>query len=62
LDVAAIPAQSRGLGLAGMQERASLAGGQVMIDSAPGQGAMIRVIVPLPTAVQPDNTSGELSP
>ncbi|MCL4301456.1 MAG: HAMP domain-containing protein [Anaerolineae bacterium] len=38
----------RGLGLAGMQERASLAGGQVTIDSGPGQGTAVRVVVPVP--------------
>ena len=61
LDVAAIPAQRRGLGLAGMQERASLAGGRVMIDSIPGQGATIQVIVPLPTTVQPGHAIAEQS-
>jgi signal transduction histidine kinase len=39
---------SRGLGLAGMQERASLAGGQVTIASVPGQGTTVRVQMPLP--------------
>jgi signal transduction histidine kinase len=36
----------RGLGLAGMRERASLAGGQVAVESAPGRGTTIRVIIP----------------
>lgn len=36
-----------GWGLLGMKERASLIGGQVDIDSSPGHGARIRVIVPL---------------
>jgi signal transduction histidine kinase len=40
---------SRGWGLAGMQERASLAGGQVHVISVPGQGTTIRVEVPAPT-------------
>lgn len=39
--------QGRGLGLAGMQERASLAGGQVTINSTPGQGTTVQVVVPL---------------
>lgn len=37
----------RGLGLAGMQERASLAGGQVTIDSRPGHGTTLAVVVPV---------------
>ena len=38
----------QGLGLAGMRERALLMGGQMQIDSTPGQGTIIRVSVPLP--------------
>lgn len=38
---------TRGLGLAGMRERASLIGGQVRIQSQPGQGTRIEVEVPL---------------
>lgn len=37
----------RGLGLAGMRERASLIGGQLEIDSYPGRGTIIRVRIPL---------------
>jgi len=37
----------RGFGLAGIQERASLAGGQVTIISAPGQGTEVRVTIPI---------------
>jgi signal transduction histidine kinase len=36
-----------GLGLAGMAERATLVGGQVIVDSAPGDGTTIRVEVPI---------------
>lgn len=36
----------RGLGLIGMQERATMIGGQIVIDSRPGQGTTIRVVVP----------------
>ncbi len=36
----------RGFGLIGMQERATLLGGQVSVASAPGEGARIEVIVP----------------
>lgn len=43
------PAQdgTQGLGLAGMQERASLVGGQVRISSQPGHGTRIEVEVPV---------------
>lgn len=37
-----------GWGLLGIKERASLIGGQVVIDSSPGQGARIHVFVPVP--------------
>jgi signal transduction histidine kinase len=36
----------RGLGLAGMRERASLVGGQLEIQTRPGQGTTIRVRIP----------------
>ncbi len=45
--VAADPASGRGLGLAGMAERASLVGGRVRIESAPGEGTRILVRIPL---------------
>ncbi|HSN78573.1 MAG TPA: sensor histidine kinase [Anaerolineae bacterium] len=38
--------RSSGWGLLGMRERASLIGGQAVIESSPGQGARIRVTVP----------------
>ncbi len=38
--------QSKGFGLRGMRERARLLGGQVLIESAPGKGATVRVNVP----------------
>ncbi|MFQ5399503.1 MAG: histidine kinase [Anaerolineae bacterium] len=37
----------RGFGLAGMQERASLAGGQVTITSTPGMGTEVNVTIPI---------------
>jgi len=37
----------RGLGLLGMRERASIAGGSLVIDSAPGRGARICLSIPL---------------
>lgn len=52
------PDTGRGLGLAGMHERASLLGGSVRIVSAPGQGTMVEVRTPLtPT---PGSESQEL--
>lgn len=36
-----------GLGLVGMQERATMIGGRLTIDSAPGEGTRIRVTVPI---------------
>lgn len=46
-EVAPADDRRRGLGLAGMAERATLAGGHVIITSAPGQGTTLRVVVPL---------------
>jgi two-component system, NarL family, sensor histidine kinase UhpB len=40
------PWQDRGLGLAGMMERATLLGGSVEIDSEPGAGALMSVTIP----------------
>jgi len=39
--------QDRGLGLAGMQERAALLDGSVEIESEPGAGALVTVTIPL---------------
>lgn len=36
-----------GLGLTGMQERAQMIGGRVVIDSTPGQGTRVRLVVPI---------------
>lgn len=44
-DVAA--ATGSGLGLVGMQERAVLLGGSLVIDSAPGSGTTVELLVPL---------------
>ncbi len=40
------PVRDRGLGLFGMQERAALVGGRVVVESAPGRGTTVRVTVP----------------
>src|SRR5262249_14360360 len=42
------PWQDRGLGLAGMLERASLLGGGVRITSQPGSGTSVDATIPLP--------------
>lgn len=44
--VTSMPNYNRGLGLASMQERALLVGGQVTIASTPGQGTTVRVVIP----------------
>lgn len=44
------PGQERGLGLAGMQERAVLLNGILTIHSVPGQGTTVQVSIPLPFA------------
>ena len=56
--VTAAPDQSHGLGLAGMQERASLAGGQVTVESVPGRGTTVRVVMPLSTTVEETTRAG----
>jgi signal transduction histidine kinase len=47
-------AEGRGLGLRGMEERVSTLGGQLEIRSAPGQGTLVAVNIPLPKEGQPD--------
>jgi len=58
------PDQDRGLGLAGMSERALLLGGTLNIHSSPGQGTTIEVHLALNaneehTAKLPSDLSGE---
>jgi glucose-6-phosphate-specific signal transduction histidine kinase len=43
------PQRVRGLGLMGMEERARHLGGAFEIDSRPGRGTLLRVILPLAT-------------
>ncbi len=40
-------AEGRELGIAGMRERAGLVGGALTIESAPGQGAQVSLVVPI---------------
>lgn len=42
-----MPSERRGLGLLGMRERATIAGGVLVIDSAPGRGTTISLRIPL---------------
>jgi PAS domain S-box-containing protein len=44
----------RGLGLLGMQERATMVGGRVIVESAPGKGTRVRTTIP----VQPSSEDG----
>jgi two-component system sensor histidine kinase UhpB len=39
--------EERGLGILGMRERATLVGGEVEIDSQPGRGTELQIIIPL---------------
>lgn len=46
------PGRGHGLGLTGMHERAESLGGSVKINSGPGKGTMIEVLLPLPQRLQ----------
>ena len=45
------PPQERGMGLIGMEERVSALGGRLVVESAVGEGTMLRVALPLPQVV-----------
>ena len=45
------PPQERGMGLIGMEERVSALGGRLIVESASGEGTLLRVALPLPQAV-----------
>jgi len=45
------PGEGRGLGIAGMQERALLLNGSLLINAEPGKGTRVVVNIPLPTNV-----------
>ncbi|MEW6578283.1 MAG: ATP-binding protein [Chloroflexota bacterium] len=64
-DVQAVGAgyEQRGsLGMINMRERAELIEGTLHIDSAPGQGTRIRVLIPLRPAAGPAAEEGEVAP
>jgi signal transduction histidine kinase len=44
------PPQERGMGLIGMEERVSALGGRLVVESASGEGTVLRVALPLPQA------------
>jgi signal transduction histidine kinase len=48
-----MPLKSAGLGLLGIRERTAIAGGSLIIDSAPGQGTRIAVKIPIPAGGAP---------
>jgi signal transduction histidine kinase len=48
-----MPPRAAGLGLLGMRERVSIAGGTLSIDSAPGRGTRIAIQIPLISAATP---------
>lgn len=52
-------ATGRGLGLLGMRERASLLGGSVRIESAPGAGTTVEATLPLPGTRTEDERPAE---
>ena len=47
--------QGRGVGLIGIEERVENLGGTLIIDSGPGRGTLIRVLLPLPPRLDPQN-------
>jgi len=62
-NVGAVLARSdggRGVGLLGMQERASLLGGKFSIVSAPGRGTRVELVLPLPPAAGSGDPTGTL--
>ena len=46
------PGSVPGVGMSSMRERATLIGGELEIESQPGQGTSVRLRVPLPQGVQ----------
>jgi signal transduction histidine kinase len=54
LDQQGRPARSTGLGLLGMRERAAIAGGSLTIDSSPGRGTRVVLLIPLAAPAPPE--------
>jgi signal transduction histidine kinase len=57
-----IPPRNAGLGLLGMRERASIAGGSLVVDSAPGAGTRIALRIPLTGAYGSNYGAGRAAP
>jgi signal transduction histidine kinase len=51
-------ARTGSLGLAGMQERAALLGGELKVESQPGQGTTVRMSIPAPEVVSLSGRAG----
>jgi signal transduction histidine kinase len=45
------PQQARGMGMIGMEERVSALGGRLIVESASGEGTLLRVALPFSQAV-----------
>lgn len=43
-----VPPPARGMGLTGMAERVRILGGEWAVESAPGAGTLVRLLIPLP--------------
>ncbi|HLE02028.1 MAG TPA: histidine kinase [Dehalococcoidia bacterium] len=52
-EVLGSPDKTRALGLLGMQERVSLCGGSLRVESAPGSGTRVRAEIPIPKEAVP---------
>ncbi|MGC4051356.1 MAG: hypothetical protein QM757_18515 [Paludibaculum sp.] len=46
------PSREKGMGLLGMEERVEQLGGSFSIDSSPGHGAVLSILLPLPGGTQ----------
>jgi signal transduction histidine kinase len=60
-DPAENPRPPHGWGLAGMRERAESVGGRFRIDSTPGHGTLVEVVVPVSPGEYPDSVNGLVS-
>ena len=53
------PARSGHLGLLGASERAAAIGGQLEVESAPGEGTLVQVTAPIPVGEEPVEPNGK---